>query len=334
MDDSSNPPSLLEAAAHWHVRLREGGAEVDEAFTRWLDASPGHRLAYADVCMADFAMQAFASQMAVEDVQPRSDDMPSRPLPLHTTPRRRRRPAWIARGLGLAASLLVLVGGASTAWLQQARWQDWTSDASTGTAEVRQLALDDGSILWLAPDSAIDIHVDSATRRIEVHRGEVFAQVVRDASRPFDIVAGDVVARAVGTRYSVARVVGDVDVAVDEGRVAVRRTAAAEPIELVAGQSVTVRRDGAPPTAETFDPGRFAWRDGLLVLENARLDDALARLDAYLPQRILCLAPDSDDPRRITAAIPAGDAAAALDAIVADHGLTRHDLAGAVIVIR
>lgn len=333
MDDFPAPPSLLEAAARWHVRVREGGAEVDEAFARWLGASPGHRLAYADVCMADLAMQEFAAQMAAEDVQLRSSNTPTISLPTHMTPRRATRPTWISRGFALAASLFVLVGGVSTVWLQQARWQDWTSDASTGTAEVRELALDDGSILWLAPDSAVDIHIDASTRRIDVRRGEVFAQVARDASRPFDVVAGDVVARAVGTRYSVAKVLDAVDVAVEEGRVAVRRSDAAESIELVAGQSVQLRH-ALHPLPGTLDAGQFAWRDGLLVLENAPLDDALARLDAYLPQRIVHLPRNTDDERRITAAIPAGDAAAALDAIVADHGLTRHDLAGVVIVIR
>ncbi|MGL9736113.1 MAG: FecR domain-containing protein [Symbiopectobacterium sp.] len=56
--------------------------------------------------------------------------------------------------------------------------------------EIRRLRLDDGSVLTLNTDSAVNLHFDTRQRTVELVQREAYAQVAKDlAGRPFVIPA-------------------------------------------------------------------------------------------------------------------------------------------------
>ena len=66
------------------------------------------------------------------------------------------------------------------------------------------------------------------------------------------------------------------------------------------------------------------------MLEDAPLAEAVARLDAWIPGRVLLLG-RSD--KRVSAAIAVADAPAALEAIAAREGLQVEAIPGVVMVV-
>lgn len=309
--------SLLERAADWHARLRadDAGAADHGAFAAWLAADARHRLAYADVCAAAYALES-AGGIAPEAPPLRA------PAP--------RRGTWTGLVAGSATALLA----AAALWFGASPWQNVTSDAYTAAGVQRELALPDGSRVLLDGDSAIDIAYGDGERRIELVRGAAFFDVAKDASRPFVVHADGARARAVGTRYAVERLGTRVEVHVEEGVVEVASAAApGEVRRIVAGQGVVVDASAAPGEVRVDDAAALAWTGGRLVFSATPLADAIARLDRQLPGRIVVLAALPAD-ARVTAAFPARDAEGGLEALAREHGFVLRRLPGFGYVVR
>ena len=298
----------LELAGEWQARLHDAPADAPlrAAFDEWMRRDLRNRLAYAEICAAGFAL---------EQADPG--------MPVHSASRaaRPRRGMW----LGLAASLLVL----AFAWQGTRPLDALRSDHRTAEGEVREIALPDGSRAWLGGDTAIAMDFDGARRDLRVLRGSALFDVVPDASRPFVVRAGDTAATAVGTRYAVSRLGPDVLVQVEEGKVAV---AAGEgtPVPVVAGRQIRANAGRLPDETTPLEPGALEWRHGLIVLEDTPLRDAVARLDAYIPGRVLLL---GNSTVRVSAAIALADAPAALAALAAREGLDVEAIPGVVMVV-
>lgn len=306
----------LELAAEWQARLHDAPADavLRTAFEEWMRRDPLNRLAYADVCAAAFALEQ-AEDAAFTTA---ADEISSR-RPVSAT---RGRGLWF----GLAASLLVL----AFAWQGTRPFDALRSDLRTAEGELREFELPDGSRAWLAGDTALALDFDGDRRDIEVLRGEAMFDVVKDASRPFVVSADGATATAVGTRYAVSHRAGDVLVEVEEGTVAVADAARIEPLMVTAGQQVRRDANGLPAKASPLAAGALEWRRGLLVLEDAPLAEAVARLDAWIPGRVLLIGRPQ---ARVSAAIAVADAPAALEAIAAREGLQVEAIPGVVMVV-
>jgi transmembrane sensor len=82
--------------------------------------------------------------------------------------------------------------------------------------------LPDGSVLRLDTDSAVTIRYSGSERVVEVNRGQALFEVAHvNSGRWFRVVAGDVGAIAIGTRFNVYRTGRTIVVTVAEGEVAV-----------------------------------------------------------------------------------------------------------------
>src|SRR3546814_14750120 len=76
---------------------------------------------------------------------------------------------------------------------------DAGSSYSTEIGEVRRVALDDGSTAALNTDSKVEIAFAKKARVVRLDRGEVWFEVHKDTTRHFEVEAGDIRVRAVGT---------------------------------------------------------------------------------------------------------------------------------------
>jgi len=299
----------LEQAGEWHARLQDGGhdAALRTAFENWLGRDLRNRLAYADVCAAGYALEQAEIEVPATRHAPARAARPFRPL-------------W----LGLAASLFVLV----LAWQGTRPLDALRSDLRTAEGETQQFELPDGSTAWLAGDSAVALDFGDGRRDLVLLRGEAMFDVVKDPSRPFVVTAGDTSATAVGTRYGVAHRAEAVVVEVEEGRVSVETGAA--PVLVDAGQQIRRDTRGLAAQPSPLPGGSPDWRRGLLVFEDATLAEAAARLDAWIPGRVIIVGAPSV---RVSAAIATADAPAALAAIAAREGLAVESIPGVVTVV-
>lgn len=302
---------IHEQAARWHARSidRPLSADDEQRLDAWLAQDLAHRLAFADVAAAGFAFEQAAPRAALA-AQPRVA---------------RRIPAWLG-ALAAAPLLLMLV-----LWGPHA-WQDFRSDVHTAAGGVAQRELADGSTLKLDTDSAVALHYTDAERGVELMRGALAVDVMKNPARPFRVRAGSVEATAVGTRYAVLRGDSTVEVGVTEGRVAVR-TAQGATFMVGAGERVVVDTGSGAVRSDTLPPLAYAWTRGVLSFERAPLADVLRELDRYLPERIVLRAPAAAT-APVTATFPIDQPAAALDAIARAQQLEVRHVPGMVYIVQ
>ena len=167
----------------------------------------------------------------------------------------------------------------------------------TATAQVKDIQLDDGTLVTLGADSKIAVEFGKHERRVQLTRGEAFFEVTRDTNRLFLVMAGDTVVRVLGTKVNVHYEQQPVRVAVVEGRVEVMHadlvkvaTPKQKPAQrqlLAAGDTAVATQAGAVVTsshANKEDLG--AWRQGRLVYVDARLKDIISDMNRYFDGEI------------------------------------------------
>lgn len=281
--------AALEAAAAWHVRLQREDATGDDwlAFEAWLAAAPVHALAYDQVERLWVDLEADAAELKralAADAAP----APFAP-PLVTTQRRRRRnprsgALLTRRGWMGAAGGAIAAGLAAVLVLQQPDASSWMArptvyDAPAG--QTRDLKLSDGTQVRLNAGSRISVHVDQATRHVQMADAEAVFDVTHDPRRPFLIRVGDQEVRVVGTQFNLRRRDGRVVLTVSRGVVEVRPLGDehATPTRVTVGQQL-VHVEGASGSliraADTDEV--FGWTSGRLVYRDAPLGEVAADL--------------------------------------------------------
>jgi transmembrane sensor len=170
--------------------------------------------------------------------------------------KRPRRLLWLGRGaFGLTASAAFWFA------LDAARVPTMGIGLAPTAFETRtdasSVALADGSAVELAPQSHLDL-VESKQEsvKLSLEYGRVTCDVAKNAKRAFSVVAGDVVVKVVGTKFSVSRNAGRVEVEVQRGVVEVKSPTRAEPLRLAAGQSYREEPAERKPAVSEPEPAR------------------------------------------------------------------------------
>ncbi|HVY13789.1 MAG TPA: FecR domain-containing protein, partial [Rhodopila sp.] len=151
--------------------------------------------------------------------------------------------------------------------------------------------LDDGTRLTLDTASAVDVRYSQTERVVRLRAGRVFFTIAADA-RPFEVVAGPVVIRDIGTAFSVDRDGDDVRVAVRQGEVALAPDGqGAPPRSLRAGEAGGYR-DGRLTAPARIDPQiAFAWLDHHLFFQQRPLWEVVDELRRYYRGWIIIATP-------------------------------------------
>lgn len=229
-------------------------------------------------------------------------------------------------GAAVAALLLFLFLPALNVWLQ--------ADYVTGTAELRQVRLDDGSHVHLGAGSSIDVAYDSSQRRVHLLSGEAYFEVVSDDARPFVVSAGGVDTQVLGTAFEVLLAGDSVQVAVERGRVDVSHADAPADLErpLQAGDWVRVQADGRVERGTQPVELVAAWRDGLLIVDDAPVGQVIEQLRRYHRGAIWVMDAELSE-RRITGVYRLDDPIAALMAIADTYGSTVRRIGSWVAIV-
>lgn len=213
------------------------------------------------------------------------------------------------RGSGRRRALSALLGVAGLGVLGTGAWRalrlllpQWQHLAATGHGQTLRQPLPDGGSVTLDAQSRVQLAYYAARRSAQLLAGAAFFDVARDAERPFVVDVpqsgsggdGGVRVTVLGTRFGVERLPGgDVEVQVESGRVRVEAVGAEGEVrtanELDPGQALRVPVDAgngpAVPQARSGVPAA-PWRQGVVVLDDMPLDDAVERLRRYLPRPV------------------------------------------------
>lgn len=256
-------PDLRSQAREWLVLLNSGRASAAdrEAADRWRQASAEHATALAEVESLWSLLGKVERPAAVVQAMPVL---------------RRRWPLPLAT----AACLLLAL------WLTPPGWH---ADVRTQAGEVREVRLDDGSVLQLNGATSLDwdANVDGL-RRVRLYRGQADFQVAADAAHPFIIEAGEARIRVTGTRFDVNLLGDQVLLAVSEGHVQVSDVEGAERA-VQAGEQIAWL-DGRLQPLQPLDRARaLAWQRGRLVFRDRPLPEVFEELQRQQAQKVLFL---------------------------------------------
>ena len=261
----------LQEAAEWFALLRSGEAgEADRSRWRaWLAASPENQAIWSRVEHLSSRLEPIASS-------------PDRHLAVDAFTVARTRLIQRRR------LLLGLVGLAGTGLLGWTSWKHsalpglsltWLASHRSGTGEIRQVALADGTQVWLASASAFDQDYQPNLRRLELIAGEVLISTARD-KREFVVDTPQGRLRALGTRFAVRLSDAGTSVAVYEGAVEVTTASRGASTVLQAGQQSRFT-DRVTDTPAAADPAREAWSRGILITRDTPLGEVAAELNRY-----------------------------------------------------
>ena len=286
-------PEPMKEANRWLVRLR--GDNLSEAethsFADWLSQDPLHAEAFAKAEDL-FNDMVIASQLHPTTLSAANIDAkpgkPDKTLP----PRNNRR--WLALPLALAAAWLFAIG---LVLPNQSHLLDaYLSDYHTKTGEFRDIQLADGSHLLLNTNTAVSVDYLPTKRQITLHHGQVRFTVAKDAQRPFEVKAGALVVRALGTVFEVYRKASDaITVTVQEHAVAAQiqedsqKATEGTPtqVEVKAGQQLIYDADGTLHQPTDVDLNQAsAWQQHRLFFNDRPLGELIAELERYRAGRI------------------------------------------------
>ncbi len=284
----SEGEEIDDRAAEWLAQRGDGLSPAQAAeFSRWREADPRHEAAIRRL-EATHAILARLPETPAAEAMLRELDKLTKPV---STVARFPRWAKIAASLAAAAAVALLA------------WPHFYAAPNTGqnsflyateTGSRKSVDLPDGSTLALSGGSEVQIEFLSATRKLQLNRGEAHFSVAKDADRPFLVSAGTVTVRAVGTAFTVRRESASVEVIVTEGKVRVTRddlpagaAANSEPMNLVAGDRAVIDTsayaagsEGAKLTPVVIRE-KLTWQTPRMVFSNTPLSEVVERFNRY-----------------------------------------------------
>ena len=286
---SSKPVSaqVLDAAIAWQLSLDSGNPVEREEFAKWHAAHEEHARAWRQLGMLD---QRFSAASG-----------PARTALLQSREGIRRRVRKLGSGL---ASIVAVVGLALFAGERYLPIDYWLADERTATGEQRTLHLADGTLINLNTHSAVDVRFDEKQRLIVLQEGEILIETGHGDARPFIVETREGSMRALGTRFLVKREEDGTRLSVLKSAVAAHPQSSPEEQILREGQQVLMRNNGLGPILP-LNLGADAWTRGMLVVDNARLEDLIHELGRYRRGH-LGVAPEVAD-LRITGSFPLND---------------------------
>lgn len=316
ISEDGNMSALDREALDWLVRLDDqpGDEAVHAAFDAWLGSSPAHRASWdAALDLACAVETAFPSAMVQDNAPALDDPVPDNvaTLPQRTTRSHSSYRGWgMVGGLGLAACLCLAFAPDMALRLR--------AQEMTGVGEVRSVALDDGTRVTLAPDSALSFDVDGKTRSAHLLRGRAYFDVAHDETRPFRVMADDTTVTVLGTAFEVDGLSTDAEVAVRRGIVAVDYAGHSPRTVLHRGESVSLAADGRAERGAVRAERVADWAEGRMFVKDRPVGEVLEALRPWYGGYMLVRGPGLAS-RRVTGIYDLRDPDAALSALGKAH---------------
>jgi transmembrane sensor len=275
-----------DVAAGWFARQRSGEMTVEDRaqLRAWLDADPGHRIAYLSVRRAWGGAAALRADPQVLELRQRWSDEP---------PRR----AAFTRIAAALAGVAVLSASGYGGWKVVTGPHPLKDQAyRTAVGQQSTVKLPDGTEVTLNTDTILRTRADHERRLVYLERGQAFFHVAKDKSHPFVVSAAGRTVTALGTAFDVWVDGGRLKVTLVEGKVRVEAPAPAKRGETAANFQATEMTAGSQLVATTSEPWRVApanvvvetsWTRDILIFDNAPLSAVVAELNRYSDKKLI-----------------------------------------------
>ncbi|SER25324.1 FecR family protein [Sphingobium sp. YR768] len=273
-DPSSSVPASPDAeeqAILWTIALRDAPADiiVQRQFQAWLTADPAHGIAWAEMAHVYDRLGDVEPAFAV-----RAPPAPKARPTIHPVAVAKRPRAWrgAAQLAGCTLCLTCLVAPSAMLRLR--------ADHQSGVAEVQKISLADGSVVQLAPLSAIAVDYANGRRDVTLLKGEAFFTVTPDRRHPFRVIGERATITVLGTAFDVREVQDEAHpafVGVEHGRVQVALMHG-RPHLLTGGQAAAIGPAGAIQRQAIAPAQVAAWRARQLIVQDEPITEAIERL--------------------------------------------------------
>lgn len=202
--------------------------------------------------------------------------------PEESRKQRRRSAARRTLSLAIAASFLLLAGFSASFLFSDRGGQNQTLSVFAPLGQRTELALADGTLVWLNSGSRLEVNEGFGGRRREVNLdGEAYFSVTGNAEKPFVVHTDRYDVKVKGTEFNVSSYADarEWSVSLVEGEV-----------EILDGNDVNVvltpdmkaeEIDGRLVTTEFSDHDALLWRKGILSFEDASFKDIFSKLETY-----------------------------------------------------
>ena len=246
--------TIIDQAASWHAAQDSDAMDWD-AFGLWLEADPRHRAAFDSIIFLDDDLAAQRDQIEAL--------LSSAPIPAE--PRRYWRVISLAAGGAIAAALALVI-----ALPHPGAVETKLATYSTGAAQTREVALNDGSRIILAPSSLMTIENQQQSQLTVT--GSAYFDVPHRPGRDLSIQAGGLTIHDVGTRFAIDTSPDGARVAVAEGALQISSPRIEKSVNLAAGENFFESASLRLQQRGTQRPDAVAsWRRGELVYNGAPL---------------------------------------------------------------
>jgi transmembrane sensor len=273
-DHRDKQESDRDTALGWIARFRSGSAtdQDRQGFALWLSQDVQHKQAM------DSMLDMWDDLASVRQLYPRVREATPTSAANHSN--------WWRAGVAAALALAVIF------------WPQTSSDYGTGTlyqtalGEQQSIELNDGSTITLNTNSQALVSYDDDHRRIELVRGEVFFEVAKDPSRPFDVNTGNARVTAIGTAFNISRDDQTSKITVAEG--VVRVTELGDTGSRAPATEILHARQQLKATAQGFQAAtsadiaqNTAWLRGELIAQDLTLAELVKEIERYHDIHIL-----------------------------------------------
>lgn len=172
----------------------------------------------------------------------------------------------------------------------------WTGEESadyrTAAGAQASFALNDGSVVFMNTDTALNVTDDGARRRLMLLRGEADI-IIAGAAIPMEVTVASAKLSAVEGRLLLRQDRRGITLAMVDGSALLRPSGnGGQVLEIKAGRTVILSADGkmAVPSSETLET-MAAWQEGAVVFEALPLDQALYQVGRYREGVLVVLNP-------------------------------------------
>jgi transmembrane sensor len=277
---SNNAKEIQLRAAEWIAERHEAGewtGEDQAALDAWLAESPAHLLAYWRLDAAWNRTHTFSEARG-----PVLEERARIGLPL-------------LMKIAAAFAVLAVIGLAGVRYAMLPH--DRTYSTPVGGHETVSFA--DGSRIELNTNTVLRARMTTDQRLVWLEKGEAYFQVKHDPAHPFIVMAGDHRVTDLGTKFTVRRDTGKLEVAVMQGRVWLDETGKAknphapQTAMLTPGDFATATPDSISVTRKSQSQlqGSLSWRHGVLVFKYATLAAAVAEFNRYNSEQLVIADP-------------------------------------------
>lgn len=255
----------------WLMRLEAapGDTALRAEFEAWLSQSDSHRKAHAAV----ERVWRNTAELAPPTAARREAARAPRPWARMRAKVRPRRTALAVVALAACIAFLAVP-------VLQLRL---AADHMTGTAELRDVVLEDGSRMTLDGESAVAVDYTAARRDVRLLSGQAYFAVTPSARRPFVVTAGAISVLVTGTAFSVGMSDAGVTVAVQSGTVTVARNGNETLAALAVGQRLKVSSSGQLRRGAVGPDEVGAWRSRRVIVHDAPVREVVEQIGRHMP---------------------------------------------------